>query len=136
MSTHTLKGGCQCGAVRYEISGEPITTAVCHCTTCRRANGAPVVAWTMFAEDQVVFTEAKPKLYRPNNEVARGFCADCGTPVSFQADYIPGLIDITVGSLDDPESVSPAMHYWHSKHLGWVVFDDSLPRHPEFPPQE
>ena len=136
MSEQRIEGGCQCGAIRYAITGEPIMAAVCHCSTCRRANGAPAVAWAMFDQGQVQFTAAEPKKFAASSEVERGFCAECGTPISFEAEYLPGLIDITIGSFDDPEAANPTMHYWHSKHISWAEFADALPRYPEFPPLE
>jgi len=60
----------------------------------------------------------------------------CGTQISFTADYISGLIDLTIGSLEHPEKVAPALHYWDAKRLPWVQFADDLPKHPEFPPVE
>jgi hypothetical protein len=128
-------GGCQCGKVRYHTSGEPIVVALCHCSMCRRANAAPAVAWAMFSQDQVRF-EGEPKRYRSSPGATRGFCSECGTQISFTAEYIPGLIDLTVGSFDHPESLPPALHYWESKRLPWVQFADDLPRHAEFPPFE
>jgi hypothetical protein len=110
--------------------------AICHCTMCRRANAAPVVAWAMFEEAQVSFPKTKPATYASSPESKRGFCATCGTQISFTASYIPGLIDVTVGSLDHPEAVEPALHYWESKRLPWMRFADDLPKHPEFPPVE
>ena len=135
MSDKKLEGGCQCGAVRYEVTGDPVMTAICHCSMCRRANAAPVVAWAMFEESQVSFTQTSPKLYASSEEGQRGFCETCGTQISFVATYIPGLIDLTIGSMDQPDSITPQFHYWHSKHLAWVEFADTLPRHAEFPPQ-
>jgi hypothetical protein len=92
------------------------------------------VAWIMFQASQVEFTHGRPKHYDSSPGATRGFCAACGTQICFTADYIPGLIDLTVGSLDQPASVEPAMHYWDSKRLPWVRFADNLPRHAEFPP--
>ena len=134
MSDQELPGGCQCGAIRYTISGQPIMAAICHCTMCRKAHAAPAVAWAMFNESQVTFSKEKPKKFKSSEEGQRGFCATCGTQVSFTASYLPNLIDISIGSLDDPESVKPTFHYWYSKHLSWAEFADNLPRHPEFPP--
>ena len=54
-----LEGGCQCGTVRYRISGAPIMTALCHCTLCRRANAAPAVAWAMYEDAQVTFPNCR-----------------------------------------------------------------------------
>ncbi|MBY0270425.1 MAG: GFA family protein [Burkholderiales bacterium] len=134
MTQEKIEGGCQCGAVRYAITGEPIMAAICHCTMCRRAHAAPAVAWAMYQEDQVAFSKAKPKSFASSPEARRSFCAVCGTQISFTADFLPGLIDIAVGSLDNPEAVKPALHYWHSRHLSWAEFADALPRHPELPP--
>lgn len=131
-----LEGGCQCGAVRYQITGAPVMAAICHCSMCRRANAAPAVAWAMYQKPQVTFTENQPKTYTSSEDAQRGFCKTCGTQISFAAAYIPGLIDLTIGSLDQPEAITPQFHYWHSRHLAWAEFADTSPRHAEFPPLE
>jgi len=136
MAHEKTQGGCQCGAIRYEITGAPVIVAICHCTMCRRANAAPAVAWAMFHESQVAFTRDTPTFYGSSAEAKRGFCPACGTQISFTAGYIPGLIDITVGSLDEPHAVAPALHYWDSERLPWVEFSDRLPKHAAFPPFE
>ena len=119
-------------AVRYRIVGDPVMTAICHCSMCRRANAAPAVAWAMFQDSQVSFVNGAPASYESSAGARRGFCARCGTQISFDADYIPGLIDITIGSLDRPAAVSPSLHYWDSERLPWVRFADDLPRYPSF----
>lgn len=134
MTAQKLAGGCQCGGVRYHIEGESIMAAVCHCSMCRRAHAAPAVAWAMFQDEQVTFTKNALKQFNSSSEARRGFCETCGTQISFTADFLPGLIDISTASLDDPEAIPPVMHYWHSKHLRWAEFADDLPRHPELPP--
>ncbi|WP_119420790.1 GFA family protein [Desertibaculum subflavum] len=136
MAERVLEGGCQCGAVRYRIAGEPILSAICHCSMCRRAHAAPAVGWVMFQEGQVTFTKAEPARYASSVEAQRGFCPTCGTQISFTASFIPGLIDITTGSLDTPEAVPPTLHYWDTRRLPWMRIGDDLPRYPEFPPQE
>ena len=136
MSELNIKGGCQCGAVRYEVTGAPLMAAICHCTMCRRANAAPAVAWALFEESKVTFTRALPKRYASSEDASRGFCEACGTPISFTATYIPGLIDLTIGSMDQPDAVTPEFHYWHSEHLAWAEFADDRPRHAGFPPME
>lgn len=134
MSASSLAGGCQCGWVRYRIAGSPVMAALCHCSMCRRANAAPAVAWAMFEKSQVAFEESQLTIYESSPGCQRGFCARCGTQISFTAEYIAGLIDITIGSLDDPSQVAPTLHYWESKRLPWFHVADQLPRYPEFPP--
>ena len=72
---NTLEGGCQCGAVRYRITGAPVMAALCHCTMCRRANAAPAVAWAMVEEDRIAFSHA-PSVYESSPGARRGGGAD------------------------------------------------------------
>lgn len=134
MSEPLLEGGCQCGAVRYRIAGAPALAALCHCSMCRHANAAPAVAWAMYPQAQVVFSGAAPTQYESSPGAQRGFCGRCGTQISFSADYLPGFIDITIGSLDDPALVEPTLHYWTSRRLPWLHVADQLPAFAEFPP--
>ena len=87
-----------------------------------------------FSEEQVRFG-GEVQVYPSSAEGRRGFCPRCGTQIFFRADYIPGLVDLTIGSMDQPEALPPQLHYWHGEHLYWAEFADGLPRHPEFPPQ-
>lgn len=134
MNERMRTGGCQCGAIRYEVRGEPLFVALCHCSMCRRAGAAPAIAWAMFQEPQVRMTNQPVATYRSSAEGRRGFCRECGTQIQFTGDFIPGLIDLTVGSFDHPEDLPPSLHYWDSKRLPWVKFADDLPRHADFPP--
>ena len=130
------EGGCLCGSVRYRVRGEPIAVALCHCSTCRRAAGAPAVAWAMFALEELRFLRAEPARYASSPGVERGFCGRCGTTLTFAADVLPGLVDVTLGSLDDP--ACPAGRRCTSgsaSRLPWLALADDLPRHPELPPQ-
>jgi hypothetical protein len=127
-------GGCQCGSVRYRVTGDPLMAAICHCSMCRRANAAPAVAWAMFLESQLTVLEGTLSHYESSPGAQRGFCARCGTQLTFRAHYISGLVDVTIGSLDRPEAIAPSFHYWDSKRLPWLQFADGLPRHAEFPP--
>jgi hypothetical protein len=130
----SLEGGCLCGAVRYAVHGEPIAVALCHCGMCRRAAGAPVVAWALFPLESLEYTAGKPATYASSPGVGRSFCASCGTSLGFTADYIPGLVDVTVASLDDPAALPPQIHIWEGKRLPWLHLSDDLPRYAEDPP--
>jgi hypothetical protein len=129
-----LSGGCQCGAIRYRVNGEPAMAAICHCSMCRRAHAAPAVAWAMFPEDRFTLAAGTLAVYASSPGAQRCFCARCGTQIVFRADFLPGLIDVAIGSLDRPEAIAPSFHYWDSRRLPWVEFADGLPRYPELPP--
>jgi hypothetical protein len=125
-----VAGGCFCGAIRYEIRGEPLVVSHCHCTMCRRVAGAPVVTWATYARDAVRVVAGSPVELRSSPPVTRTFCGACGTPLTFATTAEPGSIDVTVASMDRPEDVPPRDHIWADDALSWLVLDDDLPRHP------
>ncbi len=71
-----VTGGCMCGAVRYEAIGEPLDVGYCHCHSCRRHTGAPVVTFVMFEADQVRFTGRERSIYNSSPGVGRAFVPD------------------------------------------------------------
>jgi hypothetical protein len=127
-------GGCLCGAVRFEVSGEPVGVAVCHCRSCRHGAGAQAVGWAMFPSAQVRYPAAAPQRYESSPGTWRGFCGRCGTSLNFESEQIPGLVDLTVGSFDDSDTLPPRVQIWCSHRLDWVAEAGSLPEFAEFPP--
>ncbi len=125
-----VAGGCFCGAVRYEIRGHLREASHCHCPSCRRAAGAPVVTWATYPRDALRFTRGTAKELRSSPPVTRTFCAACGTPLTYVTRDEPEWIDVTVGSMDDPDAVPPVDHIWTTSQLGWLAIDDDLPRLP------
>jgi hypothetical protein len=125
----TLKGGCFCGRVRYEATGTPFHETNCHCAICRGTTGAAVVAWFSVERSMFRFTEGEPTRFKSTRRGTRGFCSQCGTQLTFETDDYPGEVDVTICSLDDPESVRPRDETWISSKLGWVVLDRRLPQH-------
>jgi len=71
-----------------------------------------------------------PKLRRSSERATRGFCAECGTALSYQLVAKPELVDLTLGSLDEPTALPPKDHTFTRSQLRWLVFADGLPRHP------
>jgi hypothetical protein len=124
------EGGCLCGAIRYRLSGPPLHSNVCHCETCRRASGAPAVGWITCAVDKVEFTRGKPSEHRSSPPVLRGFCAACGSSLTWKHEGAAGSIDITTASLDDPDAFPPDHHLWLSDGVKWARFADELPKYP------
>jgi hypothetical protein len=120
----SLAGGCLCGAVRYEILGEPSSVSLCHCRTCRRASGAPVVSWFVVSREQLSLSgELVP--YASSSPVTRGFCGKCGTPVTYVHADDPNSIELTTASLDQPELVVPTREIWLSEKITWMPTDSN-----------
>ncbi len=127
-----MRGGCLCGAVRYEISGEPRIVAHCHCSMCRRHSGAAFLTYASFARDQVSFT-GTPTAYRSSAAATRSHCGTCGSPLTFVFDSDPDTLWLTVGSLDDAASVRPTEHWFVADKIAWLDLHDGLPRWPGLP---
>lgn len=123
-------GGCMCGAVRYEAIGEPFAVGYCHCRSCRHHTGAPVAALVAFERDRVKFTKADRSIYNSSPGVERGFCDQCGTPLSWEGKAWDGLLFINfhISTLDSPDNYVPDRHWYHSKRIAWVEVSDDLPR--------
>ena len=124
-----IEGGCLCGAVRYRAYGPSYGITHCHCKTCRRASGAPFVTWAGFDTDKFTFTKREPAAYASSPNVTRTFCGKCGTALTYQRADTPGSIDVTLGSMDEPETVTPEDHTWTESRLSWIVLDDQLPKY-------
>ena len=122
-----LTGGCYCGDIRYEAHGQPFDRTVCHCSICRRTTGAPFVAWFSVHRAELRFVKGSPQRFRSTAKGARTFCARCGTQLTFEHGDLPGEIDVTTCSLDDPSRAAPEDHTRTSSRLDWIVSCDGLP---------
>jgi hypothetical protein len=125
-----ITGGCLCGSVRYRATGIPTRPTLCHCMTCRRASGAHALGWLTFATRDFQFTANLPAQFRSSPAVLRSFCSNCGTPLTYARDDSPQRIDVTLGSLDAPESIPPADHTWMCDAVAWDRPRDDLPQYP------
>jgi hypothetical protein len=130
--SQVYEGGCMCGAVRFRARGPAFHLCYCHCRSCRRASGAPLLAWVTFEMRHLAWTNGAPALRASSPPVVRGFCASCGTALSYAHQKRADHIDITLAALDDPGVLSPECHIWTSERLPWVVLNDGLPQYPEW----
>lgn len=130
MSTEPLEGGCLCRAIRYRVTGEAITSSLCHCRSCRLAAGAPAVAWIVFRCADFAFTTGEPVRFRSSSSVVRGFCGACGTPLSYRHDDNPELIELTTATLDAPDRFPPTREIWPADKLAWMTPDPGRRHYP------
>ena len=120
-----LAGGCQCGAVRYQLAAPPPgSSSICHCRMCQKAGGGPFMAFTGLAE--IVWTRGAPAIYRSSEIAERGFCAVCGTPLTYRL-IGRDRISVTIGSLDRPAEVAPRRQLGVESALPWFAGLAALP---------
>jgi hypothetical protein len=130
-----LTGGCGCGAVRYRLDAVPFDAGYCHCTTCRRSAGAPVLAFASVPRPLFIVTEGEPRRRKSSATGERWFCGDCGAQLAMLVDYQPDTIDFTIGSLDRPDLVRPSFHLFFGERIRWFNPSDTFARHEAFRPE-
>lgn len=119
------KGGCQCGAVRFEVTGRLGRASVCHCRMCQKAFGnvfAPLVS--VREADGVRWTKTEPKRFQSSNLVKRGFCPQCGTPLTYEA---PDGMALSIGAFDHPGGIVPDIEYGSEGRVPWFVHVNDWP---------
>ncbi len=138
MSQSTLNGSCLCGAVRYEVIGEPKRFYHCHCSRCRKATGTGHAS-NMFLQpgtlkwlsgEELVRTFKVPEAQRFTNN----FCTTCGGRVARQAKGTD-IVLIPAGSLDGPAPIKPQARIFFDSRTSWSCTDETIPVYPELPPQ-
>lgn len=115
-----IEGGCFCKRVRYSIDPGAYLCANCHCTMCRRLHAAPYVTWLVVPEEHFRYTGELPTRFPSSDDGTRWFCATCGTQVACVNASHPEIIDVTVGSLDAPETFAPTLEVFTDTRLTWV----------------
>ena len=118
-------GGCQCGAVRFAVEdlGRP---SICHCRMCQKAFGSffgPFVTGK-----GLTWTRGAPKEFASSNLATRGFCGDCGTPLTYR--WQDGPYELAIGAFDDPTTIRPAMQIGMESKMPWFGELDGLPARP------
>jgi hypothetical protein len=131
-----ITGRCHCGAIKYEIDGEALTHALCHCTDCRRCAGAPMVAWAMFPAKAVKVVEGTTKMYNSSEHGRRYFCGDCGTGLFYTNEVVlPGIMDVQSATFDSPEALPVKVQIQVAERIGWMQHAHELPMFDRYPPQ-
>ena len=119
-------GGCQCGAVRYQLLTPPEHACICHCRMCQRASGQPFMAFASVKRENLRWTRGHPSTFVSSNVAERNFCNVCGTPLTYNR-VESGSIAVTIGSLDAPEAVRPIEQFGIESELSWISGLRALP---------
>ena len=117
-----LTGGCQCGAVRFRVEGRPREVSICHCRMCQKATGGLFGPFASVRTADLAWTRGERKLFRSSQFIARGFCGDCGTPLTFEAaSGVGASIGLTVGAFDNPSALKPQRQIMVADRIPWFV---------------
>jgi hypothetical protein len=128
-----IEGGCHCGKVRYAIQGAPVRHAVCFCADCRRAAGAPMVAWAVVDDDKLAVT-GEVASYNSSGDVRRQFCPACGTGLFYRSETIfPGQVDVQSATFDDPDADAPTCRVQLADAPRWTERLAALPGYTRYP---
>jgi hypothetical protein len=133
-----IKGGCMCGAVTYEVSGEPIFVGHCACENCQKATGGGHSSIAAFPEASL---NAHGQL---TSHTAKGdsgqattyqFCPKCGSRLFIRPAVIPNAVLITLGTMETAANLMPSMLIYGKRRRAWDHVDPALPIFPEMPPR-
>jgi hypothetical protein len=133
-----VEGGCQCGAVRYRISGTPLAVYNCHCRDCQRSSGATHSMSMPIKRELVEHLSGELTAFDKAADSGRTVrmlgCARCGTKVWNEPLAFPAMLVVKPGTLDDPSWAVPIGNIWTDSRLPWAEIDAMLVNFPRQPP--
>ncbi len=127
--TNGMNGRCLCGNLQFAVRGKRLWVAHCHCDSCRHNTGSAVATFVGYNKEQLTYTRGERKFYESSPGVRRGFCADCGTPMTYEADRCPEEVHLYVSTLDEPGAYRPQLHVFFAERIPWMDLNDDLPRY-------
>jgi len=117
-------GGCQCGAVRFRVEGALGDASVCHCRMCQKASGNFYQPLVSVRGAKLTWTRGAPKKFQSSNYAFRGFCGECGTPLTYEA---PDGVALAIATFDHPEEIAPTIQWGVEAKLPYVDAIPALP---------
>lgn len=126
MGNDLWQGGCQCGAVRYEFTVRPDNPCLCHCRMCQKQFGNFFGSFAGSHTDNFRIIRGILSVFRSSDDAERGFCRDCGTPLTYRALSRP-RISVSIGSLDRHSEMRPLFQYGMESCETWLSEIVGLP---------
>jgi hypothetical protein len=120
-----MTGGCQCGAVRYELGGPPLELYCCHCRECQKQSASAFGISVIVPREAFLLTAGTPRFWSRPTDTGRtlecAFCPDCGTRLFHRYDAAAPMLSVKGGSLDEPVDLTAAVHIWTARMLPGIV---------------
>ena len=131
------KGGCACGAIRFEVNAPIIAIGACHCHKCQKASGGGPNYVALAPKGALNIVQGTPKVFEAKGDsgatVGRVFCGDCGTPLWSIPAYEP-FTPVKLGALDDTAGLALDMHIFVESAPDWHNLNDDVPKFDTVPP--
>jgi hypothetical protein len=128
-------GGCHCGAIRYEIAGEPVFQNHCQCLDCQHKSGTGHGSYLTFQRAGAKI-QGKPTdwdiVADSGNVKTRSFCPTCGSPLYITFSAMP-FIAVHAASLDDPTRFKPQAVTYAVRGHAWDLIDPTLHKFEKMP---
>lgn len=133
-----FKGGCLCGAIRYEVSSDPVNMWNCHCDDCRKSSGASYATNVFVKLADLTMTRGETAKFQhrsdSGNTMTKEYCADCGAQIFNANSGRPAIKVVRAGTVDDGSFVKPRANVYASRALPGVLDRSDLPAFDEMPP--
>jgi hypothetical protein len=118
MTNSPFTGGCQCGAIRFSTTELIDNAHICHCRMCQKAVGNLFAALVSAPKEALTWTRGVPGRFQSSENVERGFCSQCGTPLFYDS-LNSDEIGLCIGAFDAPQSFVPLSHDSTESRLPW-----------------
>ncbi len=128
MSDLPLKGGCQCGQIRYEIRSAPFMVYNCHCSVCQKISASAFNVSVGISAESFALTSGVTARYEWESEVGARryglFCGKCGTRIV--QGHVPDrpVLSLRGGTLDEPGWLDPVADIWTRSAHSWALAPD------------
>lgn len=127
-----LEGGCTCRQVRYRLTRPPLVVHCCHCRWCQRETGSAFALNAMIESDAISLLNGQPELVDTPSNSGNGQailrCPNCHIAVwSHYAGAGELLSFVRVGTLDNPDTLSPDIHIFTASKQPWVILPPDKP---------
>ena len=128
--SNVREGGCQCGGIRYQIEGDPIALAICHCTDCQQQSGSAFGMSLIVPQAAFRVTLGEPRSFTKQadsgNETKCFFCGDCGVRIYHSPSAMGTTYNVKPGTLDERSWLRPSVEVWTSSKQPWVAVPEGL----------
>jgi hypothetical protein len=127
-----LRGGCWCGAVRYEVPDEFLYAMNCHCSRCRASTCSAFKSLAGIERGRLEVVEGADRLLVVGDDVLNDTrCAACGCFL-FSVVRDGHYVHVGMGSLIDSPTIRPTCHIFVGSKAPWFEITDDLPQFDEY----